>query len=123
MGRVVSVGAMGADYDHPTGFSRQMTLPDPTNITKEVFAAVRELFHKFWDGLPVRRLGVTLSGLSSDQNYQLSLFIDREKTRRLERTTDRIKNRFGSSAILRASSLMEAGQARERSIKIGGHYK
>ncbi len=123
MGRVVSVGASGADYDHPTGFNRQMTLPDPTNITKEVYAAVRSLFHRHWDGQPVRRLGVALTGLASDSTYQLSLFEDREKVRRLEQTTDSIKNRYGSSSILRASSLMASGQARERSAKIGGHYK
>ncbi|WP_088834508.1 DNA polymerase IV [Paenibacillus tyrfis] len=123
MGRVVSVGASGADYDHPTGFSRQMTLQDPTNITKEVYAAVRTLFHRHWDGQPVRRLGVALTGLSDAGTFQLSLFEDKEKLRQLERTTDSIKNRYGSSAILRASSLMASGQARERSAKIGGHYK
>lgn len=123
MGRVVSAGASGADFDRPTGFSRQMTLADPTNITKEVYEAARTIFHRHWDGQPVRRLGVTLSGLTDAATYQITLFDDnREKIRRLEQTTDSIKNRYGSSAILRASSLMASGQARERSIKIGGHY-
>ncbi|MGU3473176.1 DNA polymerase IV [Paenibacillus sp. D51F] len=123
MGRVVSVGARGADFDFPTGFSRQTTLWDSTNISSEVYEAAKALFHQYWDGLPIRQLSVTLGGLTGDEEYQLSLFGDREQKRQLARTTDWIKDRYGSTAILRASSLLQAGQAIERSVKIGGHSK
>ncbi|WP_336772567.1 DNA polymerase IV [Paenibacillus sp. MMO-58] len=123
MGSVVAAGAQGADFDHPTGFFRQMTVPDPTNITKEVFAAARTLFYAHWDRLPVRKLGVTLSKLVPDDQYQLTLFGNREKERKLDRVTDAIRHKFGTTSILRASSLLESAQARERSVKIGGHYK
>lgn len=123
MGRVISAGAQGANFDQPTGFYRQMTVADPTNITREVYAAVQSVFYSQWDGQPVRKIGVTLSGLSPDNQYQLTLFGDRERVRMLERTTDAIKTRYGSSAILRASSVLNSGQARERDAKIGGHYK
>ena len=123
MGRVVSAGAQGANFDQPAGFFRQTTVADPTNITKEVYDAARTIFYSQWDGQPVRKIGVTLSGLSPDDQYQLTLFGDREKVRSLERTTDAIKQRYGSSAILRASSALQSGQARERGAKIGGHYK
>ncbi|WP_281887757.1 DNA polymerase IV [Paenibacillus sp. YYML68] len=122
-GWVVSAGAQGADFDRPSGFYRQMKLHDPTNLTREVYEAAKTLFYKHWDGLPIRKAGVTLSQLTDAGEYQLTLLDDREKTRKLERTTDQIKSRFGTTAILRASSLLQAGQARERSIKIGGHYK
>ncbi|MCZ8520183.1 MULTISPECIES: DNA polymerase IV [Paenibacillus] len=123
MGRVVSAGARGADYERGTGFYRQTTLPDPTNITKEIYDSARSLFHLHWDGQPVRRIGVTLAGLCSDKEYQLTLFDNKEKTRRLERVTDAINDRFGRTAILRASSGLQSAQAHERSAKIGGHYK
>jgi DNA polymerase-4 len=123
MGRVVSAGAQGADFDRPTGFFRQTTLPDATDITQEVYEAARAVFFRHWDGSPVRKIGVTLSGLSSADSYQLTLFGDRERQREMARVTDGIKDRFGGSAILRASSLLKAGQALERSAKIGGHYK
>ncbi|TCM99115.1 DNA polymerase-4 [Paenibacillus sp. BK033] len=123
MGSVVAAGAQGADFDRPTGFFRQMTVPDPTNITKEVFAAARTLFYAHWDRLPVRKLGVTLSKLVPDDQYQLTLFGNREKERKLDRVTDAIRHKFGTTSILRASSLLESAQARERSVKIGGHYK
>ncbi|OMF37504.1 DNA polymerase IV [Paenibacillus sp. FSL H8-0548] len=123
MGQVISVGAQGADFDLPTGFHRQVTAVDPTNITNEVFEIVRKLFYTHWDELPVRKLGVVMSKLISDNQYQLTLFGNREKARKLERATDQIKCRYGGTAILRASSLLGAAQALERSAKIGGHYK
>ena len=44
MGSVVSVGVAGADFDHPTGFHRQIKLPDPTNITVEVYETAKNCF-------------------------------------------------------------------------------
>jgi DNA polymerase-4 len=123
MGWVVSVGCQGADFDRPTGFSRQMKMPDPTNITMEVYNIAKGLFKKHWDGLPVRKVGVTLSELANDDEYQLLLFSNREKVRALEKVTDAIKLKYGDSAIMRAVSGTNAGQAKDRSGKIGGHYK
>ncbi|MCG7407583.1 DNA polymerase IV [Paenibacillus sp. ACRRX] len=123
MGWVVTVSCMCSPYESPTGFSRQMKMPDPTNNTNKVFETVKKIFYQYWDHMPVRRAGVMLSTLVDDQHYQLTLFEDQEKTRALDKVTDTIKERYGSAAIVRASSLTGAGQALERSIKIGGHYK
>ncbi|MBD2871433.1 DNA polymerase IV [Paenibacillus arenilitoris] len=124
MGHVVSVGCMGADYDRPSGFSRQMKMADPTNVTNQVYRAAVELLVRHWDGMPVRKVGVSLSQLSADDEYQLSLFDrDREKTMALERATDAIKRKYGDATILRAVSITPAGQAQHRARKIGGHYK
>lgn len=123
MGGVVSVGCRGADFDHPTGFYRQMKLPDPTNVTKQVYDGVMRLFRRHWDGQPVRKVGVTLTGLVRDDEYQLTLFDERPRYQALERATDEIKRRYGESAIFRAVSLTGAGQALERAGKIGGHYR
>lgn len=123
MGRVVSIGAQGADFDQPTGFFRQTTLPDATHITHEVYEAARAVFFRHWDGQPVRKINLTLSELSSAEQYQLTLFGNREKQREVARMMDGIKDRFGEGALLRASSLLTAGQALERTAKIGGHYK
>ncbi|NHN35528.1 DNA polymerase IV [Paenibacillus agricola] len=123
MGSTVTVGCMCSPFDSPTGFSRQMTMPDPTNITNTVYEAARKLFYQFWDGMPVRRAGVTISGLVEDAEYQITMFEDQERQRALEKATDYIKDRFGSAAIARASSFGAAGQAQHRALKIGGHYK
>ncbi|KQY91045.1 DNA polymerase IV [Paenibacillus sp. Root52] len=123
MGSVVSVSVSGADFDHPTGFHRQVKLPDPTNITVDVCKMAKRIFHHYWDGQPVRRVGVSLSQLSDADTYQLTLFEDQETKRAIDKVMDDIKDRFGDIAILRASSITAAGQAIDRASKIGGHYK
>ncbi|MBA4492773.1 DNA polymerase IV [Paenactinomyces guangxiensis] len=123
MGQTVTVGCRGASFEFPSGFHRQMKMPDPTNQTMEVFQHAWKLFDKFWDEQPIRSLGVSLSQLQRDDTVQLSLFADRDKEMQLGYVMDEIKQRFGATAILRASSLTPAGQAIERSRKIGGHYK
>ncbi|WP_372633861.1 DNA polymerase IV [Cohnella sp.] len=122
MGGVVSVGAMGADYDKPTGFHRQSKMPDPTNVTNQVYDAVVRLFNEHWGRYPVRKLGVSLSQLSNGDQYQVSLFDNREKYRALERATDALKQKYGNAVIMRAVSKTDAGQAVDRAGKIGGHY-
>ncbi len=124
MGHVISVGCAGADFDRPTGFSRQVKMPDPSNITNQVYKEALQLLLKHWDRYPIRRVGVSLSQFSSADEYQMTLFDEnREKSMALERATDAIKRRYGDAAILRAVSVHDAGQARHRAEKIGGHYK
>lgn len=123
MGQVVSAGCQGADFDRPTGFYRQMKMAHSTNLTEEVYEVACRIFEKFWDGQPVRKVGISLTGLTSDETYQMTVFPDRERKMALEKATDEIKHRFGNAAIMRASSATSSGQAKERSKKIGGHYK
>jgi len=61
--------------------------------------------------------------LSNADVYQLTIFDDFEKKSRVENVMDLIKDKFGETAILRASSATTAGQAMDRNAKIGGHYK
>jgi DNA polymerase-4 len=124
MGWIVSTGCQGADFDRPTGFYRQMRLPFTTHLSAEVFEIAVLLFEKHWDGKPVRKLAISLSDLTTDEIYQMPMFPeDRERHILLERTTDAIKSKYGATAIMRASSITEAGQAQRRSGMIGGHYK
>ncbi|WP_227874203.1 DNA polymerase IV [Tumebacillus algifaecis] len=105
------------------GFSRQVSLPYSTNITREVYAAACQIFHEKWSGTAVRSVGISVENLGDDGEQQLDLFHDRERERRLAYTIDSIKDRFGNTALVRAASLTQAGQAFERSGKIGGHYR
>ncbi len=122
-GTVLSVGCVGGGQDERSGFHHQMTLPEPTAITQELFAAARGMFRNYWDQGPVRRMGVSLSGLQTNEWVQMTLFEDRERQETLEKTLDDIKDKFGSAVIRRASSFLAAGQADARSRKIGGHYE
>ncbi|CAG7652437.1 DNA polymerase IV [Paenibacillus solanacearum] len=123
MGWVVAAGAQGADFNNPTGFYRQSKLSHATDITNHVYEAACRIFDNQWDGFPVRKVGVTLSSLVAGDHYQLTLFDNSERLRSMDRTTDSIRDRFGDTAIIRASSVLPAGQAKRRSNMIGGHWK
>ncbi|GBG09358.1 putative DNA polymerase IV, partial [Paenibacillus agaridevorans] len=122
-GRVVSLGMGETDGKRANTFNRQLTLTNPTSLTHELSEAVLRLFNEFWQGLPASHIMIALNQLSSDRVQQLDLFDNRHKIFELEKTTDAIKDRFGDTAIMRASSMLEAGVARERAGQIGGHYK
>ena len=73
-GETVSLSISGASYELPQGFHRQLKIEQATNITLELFHAACQLLERFWQNYPIRRLAVSLSSLSSDQEIQLSLF-------------------------------------------------
>lgn len=123
MGSVVSVGCRGADLDAANGFGRQLKLEEQTNDATTLFEAVCCLFDRHWQGTPVRSVGVNLEELVPDNVLQLNLFTDNHRRRSLAHAMDDIRSKYGQDAILRAASLLGAGQAKERARKIGGHYK
>ncbi|MEK3879396.1 DNA polymerase IV [Paenibacillus sp. FSL M7-0420] len=123
MGSVVSVAVVETDGNTSNGYSRRTTLPEPSSLTHEVAAAAYRLFVDHWSGLPISRLTISISQLTDDSVMQLTLFDDRMRSSNRERAIDQIKNRYGSGALIRASSLLESGVALERAQQIGGHYK
>ncbi|SET37948.1 DNA polymerase IV [Paenibacillus sp. NFR01] len=123
MGSVVTVSIVETDGNRSSSYSRQMTLPQPSSLTHEVAAAAYRLFTENWTGMPLSRLAVSISELTDDRFMQLTLFDDRVRAYNRERAIDQIKTRYGSKALLRASSLLESGVALERAEQIGGHYK
>lgn len=123
MGSVVSVGCRGADLDAANGFGRQLKLEEQTNDATTLYEAACCLFDRHWQGTPVRSVGVNLGQLVPDNVLQLNLFTDNHRRRSLAHAMDGIRSKYGPDAILRATSLLGAGQARERARKIGGHYK
>ncbi|SMF87910.1 DNA polymerase-4 [Paenibacillus uliginis N3/975] len=123
MGNVVQAGAQGADFDHPVGFSRQVKLPDPTHLSREVYAVAKQLFDTHWNGGPVRKIWLSLGELQSDDVYQLSLFGDRERLMHLEHTMDEIREVYGPASVYFGSSLKNTSQLKFLNTKIGGHYK
>lgn len=123
MGATVSIAVSETDGDKSNSYSRQMTLPEPSSLTHEVAAAAYRLFVDNWTGMPLSRLAISISHLTDDSVMQLTLFDDRIRTYNREWAIDQIKTRYGSRALIRASSLLESGVALERAEQIGGHYK
>ncbi|GBF11092.1 DNA polymerase IV [Tepidibacillus sp. HK-1] len=120
-GRTISLSFRGADFNHPTGFHRQTTIPFATSDTIEVYQASLQLLEHFWDRQPVRSIGLSLDQLEDDREIQLDLFSHPIKKLQLGKTMDEIRERYGKTAIFRASSLLSSGLLFDRATKIGGH--
>ncbi|OLS39386.1 DNA polymerase IV [Alkalihalophilus pseudofirmus] len=124
IGDTLKVFAKGASYDHPSSFLRQKPLLEATNYGLDLYETAVPLFNTFWDGQPIRQVGITLTNLSSAAEKQLSLFDQGwEQKERIGAAMDSIHSRYGPASLVRASSLTRAGQVFERAKKIGGHYK
>jgi len=122
VGKTIHLG-IGYSSETGGGFSRSRSLYTPTNITMEVYKICIQLFDTFYDGYSkIRRVYVTLTNLADDDETQLDLFTDRPKQKDIGYVMDTIRERFGATAILRASSYTDAGITLDRSKKIGGHW-
>ena len=105
----VTVTIRGNDFHNR---SHQRKLPDPTDITGEIYGIAKRLFAELWDGwTPLRLLGVSLGDLTHGEAVQMSLFEDekRERSRKLDRAVDAIRNKYGADTIMRAGA-MESGK-------------
>jgi len=66
---------------------------------------IKDLFERLYNRrLLVRLIGVRFSGLAGG-NYQMHLFEDSEEIIQLYQAMDRIRNRFGDRAVIRAEGL------------------
>ncbi len=105
----VTVTIRGNDFHNR---SHQRKLPAPTDITGEIYDIAKRLFGELWGGrTPLRLLGVSLGDLTHGEAVQMSLFEDekRERSRKLDRAVDAIRDKFGADTIMRAGA-MESGK-------------
>ena len=85
--------------------TRSVTLDPPTDLASEIFDVARRIVREHVsttrDG--VRLLGVAASQLVRPRDVQHGLFPDpeRERMRKLERTGDELRRRFGEGAARR----------------------
>jgi DNA polymerase-4 len=105
-GRTVHLKVRFADFSTIT---RSQTLPEPTDITHELWQAADEMLCQRLPAghLPVRLLGIGVGGLDETGLVQGLLFDQeqRQKQAGLDAVADQIRERFGSPALFRAASL------------------
>ena len=95
-----------------------------TSDNRELVGAVMDLFHKYWHGERVRNVGVSYTRLSSSNAQQLDIFDDPEiqiKKSKVDKVTDEIRDKFGSTAIFKGHSLEKGATMLKRSGLVGGH--
>jgi len=92
-------------FDDFSRATRSHTLPQPTADTQTILTAMRDLLRTAMPmihhaGLTL--VGITLSNLDDDSAIQLPLPFDLRSGNTLDAVVDNVRDRFGSSAIIRA---------------------
>lgn len=89
--------------------NHQRKLVNATNITEELFLEVKKTFEEMYDEEePIRLIGVRLDNLTEHRTRQGSLFDnfeEQETVSTLDETIDRMKSKYGSKIIKKASLL------------------
>ena len=104
-GRVVTLKLKRSDH---STLSRRVSLRDGTQMADRIYRTARSLFDQVEEEGPYRLLGCGLSDLVPEESADLSadLLDPKEKQRTAaERATDKIRERFGSEAILKGRAL------------------
>ncbi|AQY49672.1 DNA polymerase IV 2 [Listeria weihenstephanensis FSL R9-0317] len=110
-------------YSTRKGFSHQMKI-HPTDSSKKIAVYVLHLFRKHVVHEPIRSISVQLGKISYKTGTQLNLFENAVQTvnqEQLERTIDKIRDRYGFQSLMHASSLANGATGRKRATMVGGH--
>ncbi|MCE7794365.1 DNA polymerase IV [Salipaludibacillus sp. CUR1] len=95
-------------HDRKT-ITRSSKLPYPVFTHEDIFAAAWNLWEEYWNGEPIRLLGVTgMDLVEKGQAYkQLDLFSteEYEKGERLSGIIDELRNKFGEEALLKGTQV------------------
>ncbi|NSX54985.1 DNA polymerase IV [Parasulfitobacter algicola] len=104
-GRVVTLKLKRSDHSL---LSKRVSLRDPTQIADRIYRTGRELFDQVKTHGSYRLLGVGLSDLTPESQFDtLGDLLDPEAVKRAEaeRATDKIREKFGKDAIVKGRAL------------------
>lgn len=105
IGRTVTLRLRFADFSRAT---RSHTLPACTASTTTIHATAAALLNAAWPDIDERGLtliGVSVGNLRDDGPEQLALPFERSAEVRLDEAMDLVRDRFGTTALRRASTL------------------
>ena len=107
------------------GFNRHVTLDNYTKNIDELYDNAIMLFNKFYlDSYPIRKVGISLSIIKSQNEFQTNLFNNSNKLKdkeKISNSIDKIDDKYGKNTIVKASALLNNSTIIERGKKIGGH--
>lgn len=107
-GRTVHLKVRFSDF---TSLTRSKTIAQSTCTSSEIWKAAETMFVTRLpaEHLPVRLLGIGISGLEHKLDRQPFLFTDEDAITQsiLDATSDQIKKRFGAASLSRGSSLLQ----------------
>jgi len=102
-GKVVRIKLRWSDF---STFTRQISLPQPTDQDSTIFDTAMKLLQDNWDGEHlIRLIGVGVSDLDQ-RSHQMSLFdTPSEKEHRLLTALDELHERFGKQSVTSGDAL------------------
>ncbi len=93
------------------GAGWQMTLNRPTDLTLEIVNAALELYHKNYHAKqPLRSMGLRAEKLSPADPHQVNFLPESQRVEqyaKIDRTIDRLRQRFGYTSVRRAYLLQD----------------
>lgn len=102
--KLASCLAVKIRYSNFDTFSQQRAIA-PTHTDEQLFPLIKQLFHQLYQpGRKIRLVGVRLSQLTNGP-FQVGLFDDYEKKKRLYSALDEVNTRYGSKTISRAATM------------------
>ena len=105
------------------GFSQQMKV-FPTSSNTKIIETCLQIFRNNYTDQPVRQISIRCGKIDYKKELQLNLFEPPEKTihnEELETVVDKIREKYGFTSLVHASSLTKGGTAISRSGMVGGH--
>ena len=90
-----------------TYYSHQKPLNNFTDSTNIIFEGIKEAFKEGWKGEKIRQLGVRVTKLCANSYCQATLFDFEitEKQRKLDKTLDALRNKYGKECVIRSTFL------------------
>lgn len=126
-GLVASSVSLGVGYskDVTKGTGGSSKLSGATASRSEIIEAFINLFKKTTkENYPIRRIGIGLGGVVSEEYASIDLFTDEialDKEKRMQKAIIDIKNKYGKNSILKAMDLAPKATTKKRNTLIGGH--
>ncbi len=100
--KIVAIGIKNKDFKYTI---KQKKINYYTSSTEEIIETAKYLFDVLWDKSPIRHMNVRVSDFIDKENKQINFFekedvLEKEK---LDETIDKIREKYGSYSIIRAS--------------------
>lgn len=92
--------------NHFRRYSHQKKLKNPINNYNDIYKYSKEILEEFYQGEPIRLIGIRLDDLTTIKSFQTSLFEETpEKNEKLEQIIDQINSKYGKDVLKRASHI------------------
>lgn len=121
--RTIHIYVGFSDKEIGFGFAKSKKLSRPSQGSDVLVKAFLKLFKTNWRGEAVRTIHVSCNDLMDRHYEQLDLWHLGDKTapERLDETLDKIRDKFGSTAVIKGYNLEGGSTLFERENQVGGH--